>query len=524
MMRRHGQLSLFGTLLMAIVLSTPPAISQERVKEGGWLREKDARTGIYVQTREMVLHPRDEPRPALKYQLLPDDFDMLEGNAAIYYLKAMGFLEQNPARDRLRDFFAEAEERARKEKKSFGELPPYGWLSMAPAELPLGEVKKFLGLTSFQPQFLKEAARRRWFDMDRNLPDAEDPIGYLLPEVQSMRELARMQTLRCKVAIAEGRIDDAIAILGQQYALARHLGQDDFLVSTLVGIACAGIAWDDALYLVQHPGAPNLYWAFASLPRPLVDIRHTMAVERQFLYLQFKVLREVNETPRPAGYWQDFLDRLVPQIGSLAGDLGVPWLGTPRAARPHAESDSEAARAMLVAFVAAAYPGAKRYLIEERGLPRAQVAAYPTAQVVFLAMVRYYDEARDDNVKWSHLPYWEAQRKIGKTTNAKAARVGWAAMPAELLLSAFAAVQTAVARTEQQLALVQTVEAIRMYGAAHEGKLPATLDDLPVPAPLEPFTGKPLDYQYHGEHAVLNGHDMPGIRYRLILRFAKKAP
>ncbi len=56
----------------------------------------------------------------------------------------------------------------------------------------------------------------------------DDVTGYLLSEVQTMRGLARLQTVRCKVAIAEGRLDDAIAILGQQYALARHLGQDVF--------------------------------------------------------------------------------------------------------------------------------------------------------------------------------------------------------------------------------------------------------------------------------------------------------
>ena len=69
----------------------------------------------------------------------------------------------------------------------------------------------------------------------------------------------------------------------------------------------------------------------------------------------------------------------------------------------------------------------------------------------------------------------------------------------------------------------RTVEAIRAYGAAHDGKLPPSLDDLPLPAPPEPFTGKPLDYQYRGKVAVLTGHDMPGLRYRLVIRFADKA-
>jgi len=60
-----------------------------------------------------------------------------------------------------------------------------------------------------------------------------------------------------------------------------------------------------------------------------------------------------------------------------------------------------------------------------------------------------------------------------------------------------------------------------MYGAANDGKLPESLDDLPVPVPLEPFTGKPLDYQYHDNYAVLTGHKRQSMQYRLVLRFAK---
>jgi len=517
-MQRYARTSLVGTMLLMAAVSTPsPAVGQPAT-EGGWLREEDKQSGIVVHTMEMTLHPKDEPRPALKHRLLPDEYDLLEGNAAVYYLKAMGFLEQNAARARLREVYLEAGERARREGKEFGQVPPAVWWTMEPDDLPLDEAKEFLKLTWFQVRDLKEAVRRSRFDLERNVRGVDNPLAYLLPEVQSMREIARMQAIRCKVAMAEGRIDDAIEILGQQYALVRHLGQDDFLVSNLVGIACAGIAWDDALYLVQRPDAPNLYWAFAGLPRPLVDLRHALAIERQFLYLQFKVLREVDERPRPAGYWQDFLDRLIPQLGEFKSEFQLGW----------ADDDPEAARALLVGFVAAAYPGAKRYLIERCGLPAEQVEAYPTAQVVFLAVVRYYDEARDDYFKWAYLPYWQVDSttrglRWDDCLRVKPDRVGWSAAPAELLLPAFLAARTAAARADQCLALVQTVEAIRMYGAAHDGKLPATLDELPVPAPMEPFTGKPLDYRYHGDHAVLTGHDVPGLRYRLVLRFAKRA-
>jgi hypothetical protein len=380
----------------------------------------------------------------------------------------------------------------------------------------VAEVKEFLQLTSFQIPMLAEASRRRYLDLDRQIRDVEHPILYLLPEVQSMREIARMQSLRCKVAIAEGEVHRAIEILGQQYALARHLGQDDFLVTNLVGLACAGIAWDDALYLVQHPDTPNLYWAIASLPRPLVDIRRSMSLERHLLYLQFKTLREVDERPRPIGYWQDFLDRLIPEFAGLESEFGLA----------SSTEAPETLRAQLIAYIAAAYPAAKRYLVDLCGLPPEQVDAYPIAQVVFLAIVRYYDEARDDYFKWTHLPYWQAEATTGQLSfeemlRTSFDRAGLIAGPAQLLLPAVRAAQATVVRCEQALALIQTVEAIRMYGAQHSGRLPKTLDDLTVPAPLDPVNGEPFEYGYHTDHATLTGQPLPGLRYRLVLRFAK---
>ncbi len=503
--------TLFVATLLAMVAATQYGEAEEPNKVGLWTVEQPEDASVNIHTMEVTLHSRAEPSPALKYKFIADDIHLLDGNAATYYLKAQGFFEQTAARARLNEFYEKSLERSRNEDIPYSELPPESWRAMRPDDLPLDEVKEFLTLTSFQTQFLKEAAKRRRFDLDRDIQNIEDPIGYLLPEIQTMRALARMQTLRFKVAIAEDRLDNAIEILGQQYALGRHLGQDDFLVTNLVGMAITGIAWEDALHLIQHPEAPNLYWAYASLPNPVVDVGHAMSVERQFLYLQFKVLREVDETPRPVGYWQDFLDRLVPQIRTLAHDFRING------------QDTETTRAAVVAYIAAAYPGAKRYLLEELGMQQDQVDAYPVAQVVFLAMVRYYDSARDDYFKWLQLPYWQTRHIINSPTfdaalRANSDRAGWSSAPTQLLLPAIRAVHTAVARYQQKIALIQTIEAIRMYGAANEGQLPQTLDDLPVPTPLEPFTGKPLDYKHNRDHAVLSGHEISGTKSRFVLR------
>ena len=102
-------------------------------------------------------------------------------------------------------------------------------------------------------------------------------------------------------------------------------------------------------------------------------------------------------------------------------------------------------------------------------------------------------------------------------------QIGWCTVPADALLVAIGAARTAGARGQQMVAMVQTIEAIRMYGAAHDAKLPPSLDELPVPAPLESFTGKPLAYECHGDSAVLTGHPVPGLQYRLVLRFATEA-
>ncbi len=508
-------LALFSLVVLVAVAQCTAQESPTNLDR--WAERLDEQTGILIRTKELTLYPQAESRPALKHRLLPDALDALPGNAAVYYLKAQGFLEQTSARDRISKINQDALARAKKEGKEFGELPPYVWLDTPPDLLPVDEVKEYLKLTDFQQMFIREGVRRAHFDMDRRFREVDDPIGYLLPEIQSLREIARNQSIRCRLAIAEDRIEDAIEITGQQFAMARHLGEDDFLVSNLVGIAITTIAWNDALYLVQHPQSPNLYWALAAMPRPLVETRRAMAVERQFLYHQVKLLKEVDETPRSVGYWQEFIDRLLPQMGMLGSEVGLPSLS----------EDPEAARAALVAFVAAAYPGAKDYLIREQKIPRDQVEAYPTAQVVFLAMVRFYDQWRDEVFKWTHVPFWQgrlamASVDVDAALNQAANRYGWCALPTQTLLPAVFAVRNAEARCVQTVALLQTVEAVRMYAAEHDGKLPPALDALPVPAPMEPFTGKPIEYELLGTRAVLSGHALPGVRYRLILRIAKQ--
>jgi hypothetical protein len=511
---RHFFVLLLGILATANSSACSLRVqADEPTREGIWLLQRENDFGIQVRTAELILTPKAESRPALKHRFLPDGFDLQDGNAAIFYLRAMGFLEQESARNQLSDF----RKKARKEAESKGEDPsnaaPNCWLDMPPKDLPLDEVKQYLSFLSFQPRDLAEATRRRSFSLDRNIRQVASPVNVLLPEIQYMRELARNQKLRCAVAIAEGRVDDAIAILGQQYALANHLGSDEFLVSNLVGAAVAGIAFEDALYLLEKPGTPNLYWAFASLPNPIINMQSSLAFERQLLFEEVKALKEVDDTPRNVGYWQDFIERILPQFQSLLLLDPQPTV-----------QDRDSMRTLLIATIGASYPGATRYLIEEVGLDRGQVENYCTAQTYFLAMKRYCEQSRDEHFKWTAIPFADAMansqfNELDKRTAADCARIGWSSGPATTFLPAIGAVRNAQQRIQQSIAMLQTIEAIRIFGAANGGKLPSSLDRLSFPAPMDPATGKPFLYEASGDKAVLTGHRFPGLQTRIILRF-----
>jgi hypothetical protein len=73
------------------------------------------------------------------------------------------------------------------------------------------------------------------------------------------------------------------------------------------------------------------------------------------------------------------------------------------------------------------------------------------------------------------------------------------------VLPTLSKIRRAQGRLEQRIALLRHVEALRLYAAEHDGKLPEKLADCPVPLPEDPFTGKPFRYEVTGTTAHLRG-------------------
>ena len=64
----------------------------------------------------------------------------------------------------------------------------------------------------------------------------------------------------------------------------------------------------------------------------------------------------------------------------------------------------------------------------------------------------------------------------------------------------------AIERSERNIDALRVLEAIRIYGASHGGKLPDSLEAITeVPIPNDPITGLPFIYLSNGETALLQG-------------------
>jgi hypothetical protein len=95
----------------------------------------------------------------------------------------------------------------------------------------------------------------------------------------------------------------------------------------------------------------------------------------------------------------------------------------------------------------------------------------------------------------------------------RAARSRLEAVPLLDFLPAISKVYATTGRLDRRIAALRCVEAVRLYAAAHNGKLPAALSDITdVPVPNDPMTGKSFEYKVDGNKASLSASTPPGMQ------------
>jgi len=451
-------------------------------------------------TMRISLYPAAPPAVALKHRLLPRYLDLVHGNAAVQYLKALP--EGGDAT-------------IKKHAEKIAEL-----LDQKHEDFQVSDARKILQDLGSIFEFLKLATVRD--ECEWNLPIREQEVySILLPELQSMRQFGRCLALRARVQIADGQLEQAIETLRMGYAAARHTANGPTLVNALVGVAIARMMNQRLLELIEHPAAPNLYWSIAALPDPLIDVRRAMDLESDSIYLMFPQLKDVATVNLTDQQWNARLAEFTAKLQSLE-PTNVPegnWQGW----------KNSLARSLGAAAVATLhYPRAKADLVSY-GWPKEQVEKMAMAQVILLHVGQTYDIVRDELFKWFHIPFWQAEAGAHAAEESLADLRQREIIPlASLLLPAINSARLAVERLDREIAAIQTVEALRFYAAKNGGKLPAKLEEVnDLPLPLDPVTGRSFEYRLDGQTATLegkapSGHPAETAAFRYVITVAEK--
>jgi len=318
-----------------------------------------------------------------------------------------------------------------------------------------------------------------------------------LPDVQEMRNFATFLSIRVRLALAEGRINDAVYDLQTIFAMGRHLNQAPMLISGLVGIAITSIALQQVDQLIQSNAMPNVYWSLTDLPQPFIDLRTAFQGERIMAYGTFPGLPM---TP---------LDPLQPLTAEQAEQTSKMMVGL------FFDEPSAIRLPNLIVKVRVGMDLQKKHekakaALFEAGWPRDTLEKLPHLHVGLLHGLLEYERQMDETIKWVSFPYWQSAPALTELEKrrvkpGKPPGPDDPALPIDhVFLSSSGRILFSRTRIDRKIAALRCLEAIRLYAAGHGGKLPASLDDIKqVPIPVDPFTGKAFAYTVDGEKATL---------------------
>jgi hypothetical protein len=468
---------------------------------------------------KMIVTPAAEPQPPLKHRFVARDIDLKPGNAAPYYYRAIIDLPRRM--EALRKKYDEDEELSKWYGTGSEALP----VDQLPVEKVRDAVSASIGGAVWEQ--LVEATQRRDCDFQLGLSEIRgiELITVLLEEFQRSREISRMLAMRTRLAISERRFDDAVETTRMNYRLAHDFGSVPFIVSGLIGIAESGVTNATLLELIAAPDSPNLYWSLSELRQPMIDMRPAIRFELDFGPRMFPFIHRAETTDRSHEEWNRLFRQAFSDLSKIDGQVAL--FGAANAAENEAGTGIAATAVALLG-----YSHAKAKLIEQ-GVNRERVETMGVGHVMAIYTERNYLRLANEYEKLWYMPFWEMQaraRELDKQLDGAGLLSGGEdreLMPlVSLLLPAMHAARSAQVRLERDIAAMRVIEALRMYAAAYDGRLPARLEDIEqVPLPPNPATGKPFVYRLDNGTAILElpaSEGTPGYNRRFEIQVANK--
>jgi hypothetical protein len=414
----------------------------------------------------IAIYPVGLAEPALRFQLLPPEQDIVPGNAAARYLSALTLLPTQTPEDA---------EQIDKLLQS-----PLAEFDAKAAQVKVDAAKSALHIAF-------TGARTESANWESNL--RREGGQALLPWLSPIRKLSDLLVLSIRIDIKNHRWNDACEKLQTGFALARHMGQGDTLIESLVGLLIAGRMESCLEDWVRQPGAPNLFWPLANLPTPFNDLRHPLNMERSWIYYQIPSVRDFVAGQYSVDGWY----RLVKDVSSIS--KGVL-----------SETGDTLNKGLGLLTAIADYPQAKQALIAQ-GASVEEVEQRPVAAVIEEFFVEQFAKLSDETFKWNGvpeeqvIPAWRA----GKMDRPDLVNpTSFAGVICRFLSPALGNARFNAARLDRHLEMLRIVEALRAK-AAEQGAFPDSLSDLSLPLPpLDSASGKSFVYTHDGNTATLS--------------------
>jgi hypothetical protein len=453
-----------------------------------------------------ILRPSLSSRNPLQYSLLPDLAEQAPGNAVPLYLMASRFWPDQKTTDEVLD----------------PENHRFNYLDTPIDEFPLRDAQKLLDAYSDTLAFVDRAARRQRADWDDDWPDAR----FGAKEFQyrdDLRHAANLLSFRARFQISQRDWSDASYTLQTSFSMARQFGSAPMLIHAIESSGFASIALSYGVSeWIRRGDAPNLYWALSNLPRPFVELTPVAQCER--MPFGQTLLDQATRGALPPQQWGQVVREM---IGRLQ-EMRPPFKRNP------AEIEAQASR-----IIVSAYPRAKQFLFSA-GVPMEKIDAMTPEEAVGSYFCQEARLASDQLWKCWGLPYSQAQDQMLRSWRALApdqmplldnplfqgnqVTISGPTEHADYEIPSLLRLRYQLTRVDRQIALFQTVEALRDYAARHDGRPPERLDQITdLPVPIDPVTDKPFDYSVQGQTVHLDALTpwWPRNGWRLELTFAK---
>lgn len=231
-----------------------------------------AAVAAHGETVELALHPAKVADSPQTYLLLPSAGKQIDADAAPLYEKAIQSMPKGLKQEQI-----------------------HQWLKLPIEQFPEKEAEETIQKCVESLRLVARAARCK----ECNWPELTP--GKLPDNLTEYRRLTYILELWARLEISRGQYKGALAAMQTGFGMARHLGQAPVSLQVQVATAVGEVMCREVEQFIQRKDSPNLYWALANLPRPLVDMEK--AIENELANLKnYNVLvrKQLEKNLKPA--------------------------------------------------------------------------------------------------------------------------------------------------------------------------------------------------------------------------------